>query len=87
MATKRDRIEKNISAITEKIHQLQTKLEGLQQERKKLIDMEILDTVHSVQVTPEELQTILTQIQKTTTIQDFQQSEEKEAFTHETKTE
>lgn len=87
MATKRERIEKNIVAITEKIQQLQTKLEVLQQERKKLIDMEILNTVHSVQVTPEELQTILSKMQKTTIIQNFQQSERKEDFTHETKTE
>lgn len=64
MAAKRERIEKSIVTITEKMKHLQTKLESLQQERKKLLDMEILETVYSVQVTPEELKAVLSQIKK-----------------------
>lgn len=87
MATKRERIENNILAITEKVKQLQAKLESLQQERKKLLDMEILETVYSVQVTPEELKAVLSQIKKVPISSDIEQHKRREETVGETEKE
>ena len=61
---KKQRLERDIQRITDKINELERKLESLQQEYQKLVDMEILEAVHSVQVTPEELRQVLSAIHK-----------------------
>lgn len=61
---KRQRLERDIQAISQKIETLQEKQEALQLEYQQLLDMEILQAVHSVTITPEELKQAITAFQK-----------------------
>jgi len=52
--SKRERIEKKIKLLSERIQKLQEERDILEKERKKLFDREVLETVYCMQITPEE---------------------------------
>lgn len=60
--TKKERILKNIEVLTERIEALQAKRDSLLAQKKEIENTEILEAVNSVQVTPEQLKQVLSNI-------------------------
>ncbi len=60
--SRRERIEKKIKLLSERIQKLQEERDILEKERKNLFDREVLETVYCMQITPEELKEVFTKI-------------------------
>lgn len=79
--TKKERIIRDIENIQQKIEQLQMKLKDLHEQKRNLEDMEILQAVHKIAATPEELKEIILQITKNPFQPDLKKEEKEKRIT------
>lgn len=81
--SRKEKIKKDIESTENRIKNLQLKLKNLYEQKKKLEDTEILQAVHSIEVTPEELQKILSNIKEFKKPEEITSNDKKEIVVYE----